>query len=69
MSDMYSVMQSNGNSFYGEVVLGRFKKIYRDEENIFTKYIQGKYDPCPAAGPWSDAGPLLVPGLITKLLV
>ena len=30
-------------SFYGEVVLGRIKKIYRDEENILTKYIQGKY--------------------------
>ena len=31
---MYSVMQSDGNSFGGEVVLGSFYKEYRKEERI-----------------------------------
>ena len=31
---MYSVMQSDGNSFYGDVVLDSFNEIFLDEDNI-----------------------------------
>ena len=37
---IYSVIQSDWNSFYGDVVLVSFNEIYRDEENILTKYIE-----------------------------
>ena len=36
-------MQSNGNSLYGDVVLDGVNMAYRDEDNIFTKYMRGKY--------------------------
>ena len=31
----YSVMQSNGNSFYGDFVLDSFKKTYRDMKSEY----------------------------------
>ena len=39
----YSVMQSDGNSFWGDVVLDSFNKASRDEDNIVEKkYINKK---------------------------
>ena len=35
--ECYSVMQSDGNSFCGGVVLDNFNKASRDEENILDK--------------------------------
>ena len=35
---MYSVIQSYGNSFCGDVVLDSFNKVSRDKENILGKY-------------------------------
>ena len=40
---MYSVMQSEGKYFCGDVVLDSFKKAYRDEDNILDKIYQNKY--------------------------
>ena len=34
---VYSVMQSDGNSISGEVVLDSFNISYRDDDNIFDK--------------------------------
>ena len=34
---MYSVMQSDGNSFYGDVVLDNYNKAYRDKDNIIDQ--------------------------------
>ena len=34
LSRMYSVMQSDGNSFCGDVVLDSFSMVYSDENNI-----------------------------------
>ena len=31
---LYSVMQSDGNSFYGDIVLGSVQIVYRDEDSI-----------------------------------
>ena len=36
-------MQSDGNSFWGDVVLESFNKAYRDEYNIFDQMIKSKY--------------------------
>ena len=33
----YSVMQSDGNSFWGDVVLDSFDMAYRDEDNILDQ--------------------------------
>jgi len=33
--NVYSVMQSDGNSFCGDFVLDSFNKTSRDEENFF----------------------------------
>ena len=35
--DEYSVMQSDGNSFYGDVVSDSFGKTSRDEDNILDQ--------------------------------
>ena len=35
--DTYSVMQSEGNSLDGDVVLDSFNKIFRDEDNILDQ--------------------------------
>ena len=37
LSNVYSVMQSDGNSFGGDVVWDTFNKISRDEDNILYK--------------------------------
>ena len=34
---LYSVMQSDGNSFRGDVVLGSFNMSYRDEDSILKQ--------------------------------
>ena len=36
-------MQSDGNSFYGEVVLDRLNKASRDEDNFLNQISEGKY--------------------------
>ena len=36
----YSVMQSDGNSFSGDVVLNNYNMVYSDEDNIWGQ----KYD-------------------------
>ena len=41
--DTYSVMQSNGNSFGGHVVLGSFNKTFRYENNILDQICKRKY--------------------------
>ena len=40
---MYCVMQSDGNSFCGYVVLDSFKKAFRDEDKILDQIYKGKY--------------------------
>ena len=40
---IYSVMQSDGNSIYGDVVLATFNKASRDEENILDQKYKNKY--------------------------
>ena len=40
---LYSVMQSDGNSFCGDVVLDSFNKTYRDEDNILDQIYKSKY--------------------------
>ena len=37
LSNVYSVMQSDGNSFGGDVVWDTFNKISRDEDSILNK--------------------------------
>ena len=39
----YSVMQSDGNSFGGDVVSDSFNKTLRDEENILDQVYKSKY--------------------------
>ena len=34
---MYSVMQSDGNNFYGDVVSDSFNKTYRGEDNTLDQ--------------------------------
>ena len=41
----YSVMQSDGNSFFLDVVLNSFNKASREEENILYQVFKSKYDP------------------------
>ena len=36
-------MQSDGNSFYGDVVSDSFNKISRDEDNILDQIYSSKY--------------------------
>ena len=36
-------MQSDGNSFCGDVVLNSFNKVYRDEDNILDQVYKWKY--------------------------
>ena len=36
-NDKYSVMQSDGNSFFGDVVLDSFNKEYRDKDSILDQ--------------------------------
>ena len=36
-------MQSDGNSFGGDVVPGSFNKTYRNEDNILDQIYEGKY--------------------------
>ena len=38
----YSVMQSDGNSFYGDVVLESFNDIFRNEDNILDQIYKSK---------------------------
>ena len=38
-----SVMQSDGNSFFGDVVLDSFKKTSRDEDEILDQIYKSKY--------------------------
>ena len=40
---MYNVMQSDENSFCGDVVLNSFIKAYRDEHNILDQVYESKY--------------------------
>ena len=40
---MYSVMQSNGNSFCGDVIFDSFNKAFRDEDNILDQMYEHKY--------------------------
>ena len=40
---MYSVMQSDGNSFWGDVVLDNFNKTLRGKENILDQIYKSKY--------------------------
>ena len=39
----YSVMQSDGNSFCGDVVLDSFNKTSRDEDNNIKQMYKSKY--------------------------
>ena len=39
---LYSVMQSGGNSFFGDVVLGSFNMASRDENNIIYQMYESK---------------------------
>ena len=39
----YSVMQSDGNSFGGDVVLDSFNKTFRDEDNILDQIYKSEY--------------------------
>ena len=39
----YSVMQSDGNSFCGDVVSDSFNKRFRDEDKILDQIYQNKY--------------------------
>ena len=39
----YSVMQSDGHSFCGDVVLNSFNKASRDEDNILDQVWKSKY--------------------------
>ena len=39
----YSVMQSDGNNFYGYVVWDSFNKKSRDEDNILEQIYSSKY--------------------------
>ena len=39
---LYSVMQSDGNRFCGDVVLNSFKKASRDEDNILDQVYKSK---------------------------
>ena len=39
----YSVMLSDGNSIYGDVVLDSFNKIARDEDSILNQKYKNKY--------------------------
>ena len=41
--DIYSVMQSDGNGFCGDVVLNIFNKASRDEDSILDQAYTGKY--------------------------
>ena len=41
--NVYSVMQSDGNSFYGNVVSNRFDKAYWDEDNILDQISKNNY--------------------------
>ena len=41
--DIYSVMQSLGNSFCGDVVSVSFNKTYRDEDSILDQIFKIKY--------------------------
>ena len=43
MHILYSVMQSDGNSFDGDVVSDSFNKTLRDEDNILELIFQSKY--------------------------
>ena len=43
VSSIYSVMQSDGNSFCGDVVLDSFNMMYRDEDNILYQIYRSKY--------------------------
>ena len=36
-NNIYTVMQSDGNTFYGDVVLDSFNKASRDEDNILDQ--------------------------------
>ena len=40
---LYSVMQSDGNSFWGNVVLDGFDRASRDEDNILDQIYNSKY--------------------------
>ena len=40
---IYSVMQSDGNSFYGDVVSESFKKTSRDVDKILDQTYKSKY--------------------------
>ena len=40
---VYCVIQSDGNSFCGDVVLDSFNKAPRDEDNIFDQIYKSKY--------------------------
>ena len=40
---LYSVIQSDGNSFWCDVVLENFKKTSQDEDNIFYQIYESKY--------------------------
>ena len=40
---IYSVLQSDGNKFCGDVVSGSFNKIYHDEEKILDQIYKSKY--------------------------
>ena len=39
----YSVMQSDGNSYCGDVVLDSFNKVYWDEDTILEQIYKRKY--------------------------
>ena len=39
----YSMMQSDGNRFFGDVVLDSFNKEYRDEDFILDQIYKSKY--------------------------
>ena len=41
--DIYSVMQSDGNSFDGDVVSDSFNKTFLDEDNISYQIFKSKY--------------------------
>ena len=40
---MYSVMQSDGNSLYGDVVLDSFKKTSQDKDSILDQIYKSKH--------------------------
>ena len=41
---LYTVMQSDGNSFSGDVVFDNFKKASKDYEDILDQIFGSKYD-------------------------